>query len=435
MAPLTLAKGRRRAVLGLAATAAASALLLAGCSADTSSSSSGKPDDGTKLTMWARPDNGPTAQLLVDEYNKTHKNVVKLTLVPSASFQAKVGAAAGSGGLPDILGADVVYSPNYVKQGLYKDITSAVKGLPYYDSLSHAHTDATTLDGKIYGTPLVVDSSLIIYNKDLFTKAGLDPEQGPSSFDEIYTDAKAIRDKVGGDTYGFYFGGNCAGCNAYTMFPYAVAAGSPPFTDDGKKGDFDSKAMTATLDLYKKMYDEGIIPASAKEEDGSSWTTAFNAGQIGILPVGTFDFGNLAKANFDWGVAGLPAPDGGKTATFVGGDVAGITKDSKHYAQALDFLKWTLGKDAQVNVLAKSGNLPSRVDLADNEYSSKDPRIVQTIKGLATGYTPSSIAYGAVINAPTGPWSTLVRDYVFNGKTDAVAAGQKAIQAGIDQAK
>ena len=425
---------RRLRFAGVIATAAAASLLLVGCSSAAAPQPTGDPDDGTTLTMWARPDNGPTAQLLVDEYNKTHKNVVKLTRVPSVSFQAKVGAAAGSGGLPDILASDVVLAPNYVKQGLYQDLTAPVTSLPYYSSLSHAHTDATTLDGKIYGTPLVVDSSLIIYNKDLFTAAGLDPSVGPTNFNDIYNDARAIRDKVGGDTYGFYFGGNCAGCNAYTMFPYLVAAGTPPFTNDGNTGDFDSPAMKSTLDLYKKMYDEGIMPASAKEEDGSNWTTQFNSGKIGILPVGTFDFSSLASAPFQWGVAELPAPDGSKTSTFVGGDVAGISKDSKHSAEALNFLEWTLDQDAQVNVLAKNGNLPSRVDLATNEFSAKDPRVVQAIQGLANGYTPSSVAYGAVISSATGPWETMFRDYIFNDKPDAIEVGQKAMQAGIDQA-
>jgi multiple sugar transport system substrate-binding protein len=436
MAPHATRAGRASArTIGLAASIAVIGLVLAGCSQGSTSTSTGKPDDGASLTMWARDTNGNVAQSLVDEYNKTHKNTVKLTIIPGDSYQAKVGAAAGSNGLPDILAADVVYSPNYVKQGIYKDITSQVKGLPFYNNLSHAHTNAASLNGKIFGTPLVVDSSLIIYNKTLFSKAGLDPEQGPKSFTDIYNDAKAIRDKVGGDTYGFYFGGNCAGCNAYTMFPYFAAAGTPPFANDGKTAHIDTPAVKATFDLYKKMYDEGIMPAGAKTEDGTNWVKSFNAGKIGILPIGTFDFGALAKASFDWGVVGLPAPDGSKTATFVGGDVAGISKNSTHFTQALNFLEWTLGEDAQVNVLAKSGNLPSRVDLADNEFSSKDPRIVQAIKGEATGYTPSSTAYGALINDGTGPWLKAIRDYIFNNKPDALSVAQKSIQAGLDQAQ
>ncbi|WP_158862306.1 ABC transporter substrate-binding protein [Leifsonia sp. AG29] len=420
---------------GIAATVAVAAVALAGCSQSAPAQSASKPDDGTSLTMWARDANGNIAQTLVNEYNKTHKNKVKLTVIPTNSYQTKVGAAAGSNGLPDILAADVVYSPNYVKQGLFQDITSQVKGLPFYGKLSHAHTDAASKDGKIYGTPLVVDSSLIMYNKDLFSKAGLDPDKGPKDFTDIYNDAKAIRDKVGGDTYGFYFAGNCAGCNAYTMMPYLSAAGKPPFIDDGKKAQIDTAPMKATLDLYKKLFDEGIVPPSAKSDDGTNWTKLFNAGKIGIIPIGNFNFTPAQQAKITYGEAGLPAPDGSETSAFIGGDVAGISKNSTHAAQAWDFLQWTLGEDAQVNVLAKAGNLPSRVDLAENKYSSTNPAVVAAIKGEATGYTPSSTAYGSLVNDATGPWLKGIRDYVFNGDSNALTTAQKSFDTGLAQAQ
>ena len=65
-------------------------------------------------------------------------------------------------------------------------------------------------------------------------------------------------------------------------------------------------------------------------------------------------------------VTPLMAPDGSKTSTFVGGDVAGISVSSKHKAQAWDFLKWTLDEQAQVEIIAKNGDLPGRTDLSGN---------------------------------------------------------------------
>ncbi len=381
--------------------------------------------------MWART--GDLPQPLVDAYNATHENQIKLTIIPNDSYQQKVGSAAGANALPDLLASDVVYSPNYVSQGLYQDITSKVEGLPFYDDLTPAHSQAASKDGKIYGTPFIVDSSLIIYNKDLFEAAGLDPEAAPQNFDDIYNDAKAIR-ALGDDTYGFYFGGNCAGCNAYDMMAIGAADGTPAFQDDGKTVSIDNAAMNDTLALYKKMWDEGIIPSAAQTEDGSTWTTAFNAGQIGILPIGNFNFGPLADASFDWGIAPLPSPDGSGTSTFVGGDVIGISENSKNVDQAFDFIEWELSEEAQVDIIAKSGNLPSRVDLANNEFSAKDPRVVATIEGLANGYTPSSTEYGTVINDSTGPWLTAIRSYVFDGRTDALETAEKAIQDELDAA-
>ncbi len=37
------------------------------------------------------------------------------------------------------------------------------------------------MNGRIYGVPLYADVSALFYNKDLFRKAGLDPEKPPTS--------------------------------------------------------------------------------------------------------------------------------------------------------------------------------------------------------------------------------------------------------------
>ena len=74
-------------------------------------------DDGTKITMWTRAATEARARPLVDAYNASHKNQVELTVVPTDDYQAKVGAAAGSDGLPDLFSADVVFMPNWTSPG------------------------------------------------------------------------------------------------------------------------------------------------------------------------------------------------------------------------------------------------------------------------------------------------------------------------------
>jgi multiple sugar transport system substrate-binding protein len=425
----------RRRVSAFAAVAA-TATLIAGCSSGAPApEKNAEPDNGAVMTMWARNTSNNLAQGIVDAYNSSHKNQINLTIVPNEVYPQKVATAAVAGGLPDLLASDVVYSPNYVEQGLLQDITDRLEALPFYDSLSPAHGEAASLDGDIYGAPFIADSSIILYNKTLFAAAGLDPEKGPTDYDEIYSYAKAVQELDLPDTYGFYFGGNCPGCNAYTMFGNLAAADEKPFVDDGATANFDTDAMEETLALYKKLWDDGLVAPSAETEDGPNWNTLFNEGKIGILPRGTGNFANLKDAAFDWGVAALPAPDGSKTSGFVGGDVLGISNTSKNVEQAWNFIEWTLSEENQVDVVAKAGSLPSRVDLADNEYSAADPRIVTAIEGQVTGYTPATPAYATAINNANGPWLAMVRDYIFTGNPNAIQDGQKAIQKSIDEAE
>jgi multiple sugar transport system substrate-binding protein len=412
------------------------ALTVAACGGGGSKTgSSSNPDDGTQLTMWVRSATDQFSQRLVDAYNSSHKNHVALTIIPNDSYLTKVGAAAGSHSLPDILASDVVYSPNYTKQGLFQDISADVKALPFYGSIAKSHLDVASYQGKIYAVPHKLDSSVLFYNKDLFKQAGLDPEKAPVNFTEMLADARKIT-ALGHGITGFDLAGNCGGCGVYTLFPYAWAAGEPVLSDDGKKVSIDSPAFKSIFGLYKQMTDEKLVDSSDKAQDGSTWPANFEAGKVGILPLGSPIVGDLLKqTKFQWGVAPLMAPDGSGTATFIGGDVAGISATSKHRAQAWDFLKWTLEDNAQVEIIAKNGDLPGRTDLAGNKYTAADPRTKLIADGLKNGHTPFALPFGDLFNNPNGPWLATIRAAIYGNDIDkALADGQSKIQAGLDAA-
>src|SRR5690606_26041544 len=154
---------RHRAVLRAAAAAVAAGMIVGGLAAcapsetgDSAAPISGDgTDDGATLTLWTRAPLERQAKLLVEAYNSSHENQVELTVVPNDDYVAKVGAAAGSGGLPDLFAADIVYVPNWVEQGLFADLTDQIDGLDYKDQINKGHLSAGTLDGKSYVLPFV----------------------------------------------------------------------------------------------------------------------------------------------------------------------------------------------------------------------------------------------------------------------------------------
>ena len=126
----TVARGLRRAVVAVAAASLLVGLAACGGDADpaaeSETSAAANPDgidDGTKLTLWTRAPLEAQAKALVEAYNSSHKNQVELTITPNDDYVAKVGAAAGSGDLPDLFAADIVYVPNWTEAGLFADIT------------------------------------------------------------------------------------------------------------------------------------------------------------------------------------------------------------------------------------------------------------------------------------------------------------------------
>jgi multiple sugar transport system substrate-binding protein len=408
-------RGRSRRLRTLAGVVAVGLVLgLAACGDDDTPSPSTASigpegvDDGANLTLWTRAPLEKQAKLLVEAYNKSHKNQVALTVVPNDDYVAKVGAAAGSGGLPDLFAADIVYVPNWVQQGLFQDISANIDRLSFKDQINKGHLAAGTSEGKEYVLPFVLDLSMLFWNKELFKEAGLDPEKAPATLAEYAAAAKKVQALGKKDTYGTATGLNCGGCLVFTWFPSIWADGKQVMNDDGTSSLLADDTAKQVYDTWRDLWKSGAVLPSSKDEAGPTWTAGFTEGKVGLM---FYPATLLSSTPFDAGVAGIPGPGGG-ASTFVGGDGLGISKDSKQAPQAWNFLNWLMSEDAQVEVLAKNNDVVSRSDLAGNAYAAKDPRLVTINEVAAKGETPVALNFQQAFNAPNSPWLALVRDAV-----------------------
>jgi multiple sugar transport system substrate-binding protein len=389
-------------------------------------------DDGTRISVWTRASTQSQAQQLVAAYNATHKNQVDMQIVPNDNMQTKVGAAAGAGSLPDIISGDVVFMPNWAGQGLFTDITADITALPFADKLVQGPIKASTVGGKAYGLPFIMDLSVWVYNKDLFTKAGLDPAKPPTTLTEFAAAADAIQKLGIKDTYGTEIAGQCFGCEVFTWWPSIWADGGQVMNADGT-------AATLNTDEAKKVYaiQQALVKDTApgdKSEAGATWIAGFESGKVGIQP---FPGSALSAipASVNYGVAPIAGINAGTQSTFIGGDGIGITSNSKHADQAWNFLAWTMSDYAQVEIVAKGLGIPIRSDLANNKYSAADPRVVAVNQVAAKGQTPLSKNFGAAFNDANGPWGVLTRDVLYGGgatssKLDAENAAITKVLAG-----
>ncbi|MEV0154283.1 sugar ABC transporter substrate-binding protein [Micromonospora sp. NPDC050686] len=418
------AAGLSAAVLALAACGGGSD---AGPGAAVSVAPDGT-DDGSQLTLWTRAPLEKQAKLLVEAYNKSHKNQVSLTVVPNDDYVAKVGAAAGSKGLPDLFAADIVYVPNWVKQGLFRDISANVDGLSFKDSVNKGHLSAGTADGKEHVLPFVLDLSMLFWNKALFTEAGLDPAKPPATLEEYADAAKKIQALGKKDVYGTATGLNCGGCLVFTWFPSVWAAGGQVMNDEGTQAKFTDDQSKKVFDVWRDLWKSGAVLPSSKDETGATWTAGFTEGKVGLM---FYPATLLSSTKFDVGVAGIPGPGGG-ASTFVGGDGIGISKDSEKAAQAWNFLNWMMSEEAQVEVLAKNNDVVSRNDLAGNKYAAKDPRLVTINEVAGKGQTPFALNFQQAFNAPNSPWLSLVRGHVL-GEGDNLQSNNEQVTSVLSQ--
>lgn len=435
------AKNRKtlwRTIAGIAAlTTLAAPLAACGGSssgaADTSAISANGKDDGTTITLWTRAPMERQAKNAVKAYNASHKNQVKLEIIPNDDMEGKVGGAAQTDSLPDVLAGDVVRIPYWASEGVFADLTKQIDGLDNLADLQKGHIEAGTVDGKKYTLPFVSDVSIMAWNKDLYEKAGLDPDQGPKTIAEFEEQAKKVAALNEDGVAGSYFMGQSGGGLTFTLFPSIWADGEAVMNDDGTEATLTSDSAKAVFKAYRDLAEtQNGLGAGSKEETGATWTAPFQNGKVGVMPYPGTAIAAIIEAEkeggFKVGVAPIPGAKEGEGSTYLGGDAMGISKNSKHVDQAWNFVSWLMSEKAQKEVFADNNDTASNIKVLENDYKDADERIqiVNSTIGLENSRTPISKKFNEAFNAAGSPWQILIQDQVW-GDSSKLEADNKAI--------
>lgn len=161
------------------------AIGLAGCGADKNSEGAKENLKETeevvevKLVVW----NSGAADIYaaaLEEYNSSQDKIKLSVEMQSGDYNQYLGAKTAAKDLPDLFYVSS-YSQVYdfAKNGLLQDLSDR----PFVDKIYDQAKTAVTYDGKIYGYPEFYEWWGILYNKDLFDKAGI--TEIPKTFDEM----------------------------------------------------------------------------------------------------------------------------------------------------------------------------------------------------------------------------------------------------------
>jgi multiple sugar transport system substrate-binding protein len=382
-----------------------------------------------ELTMWERSGgNKQMVDMLVEAWNVKNPNCkINLTYIPHTEMVGKIAQGIASGDVPDLMGMDLIYAPQFEKAGQLVDITDRIKTWPELATASKGHMTVATFEEKLYGVPLYADVSALFYNKDLFTQAGLDPNKPPTSLAELRQYADRIS-ALGKDIKGYYLPGNCAGCNIFTVGPLmwasgakieSAAPGDEPLVGDGVK---------QVLQFTRDMVAAGNVHAGDRTENGETFHLQFGSGKVGMMGTGNFNITLARQQNpsMNFGIGLLPGMAPNSSASFIGGDLVVIPKGSTRVDDSVNFMKFLLSDDVQVEVYAKALNLTTRSDMADNKYFQAEPLVQDVAKALEVGRTPYTLTFFEQINSPQGPWlKMLQRAYYSTDSIDTIIADAK----------
>jgi multiple sugar transport system substrate-binding protein len=430
-------------------TGAAAVLLLAAAAACSSSGSSPAPaasagsSFGVNATgtvqFWARSVSKTLAQKLVSEFNATHKNLqVKLTLTSINDDVTSLATSIRAGDPPDVVGLNDIDTPTFTREGAFMNLTPYINKLAYKSDLSPGHIGLATYNGQEYGVPFWADLSVLWYNKTLFKEAGLNPNDPPTTYAQILSDAQAIN-KLGHGVSGFTFAGDCQGCLGFTVQPGIWADGS--YLTSGGVGNqtatiSGNTALENALTLYQQIWSQHLVPDNDRTDDGTTWGEDFAAGKIGIMPGGYGQVVDLVKPSqlgSEFMDTPLPGDNGGYS-TFDGGDDFVIPSAAKNASGAWEFIQWVLQTQQQDQYPAL-GATPIRTDVLTPAFSAANPEDAVALKALAKGYAPVTLVYDQMFNQAGGPWFQMFTTAVYDGNMSlALQQGQSGLTRLLQQA-
>jgi sorbitol/mannitol transport system substrate-binding protein len=336
----------------------------------------------TRLTI-ATVNNGDMIRMqkLTDDFTRMNPEIALswVTLEENVLRQKVTTDIATKSGQYDILTIGTYEIPIWAKKGWLVPLDDL--GADYdIDDLLPAIRSGLSLDGKLYAAPFYGESSMIMYRKDLFDKAGINMPESPTW--DFVADAARKLTVNSSETYGICLRGKAGwGENMAFLSATANSFGARWF-DEKWRPQFDQPEWKNALSFYVKlMRDAG--PPGASSNGFNENLALFNAGKCGMWIDATVAASFVtdpkdSKVADKVGFALAPNTGLGKNANWLWAWSLAVPAGSQKVAAAKKFIAWATSKHYLELVASKEGwaNVPpgTRKSLYENpEYQKAAP--------------------------------------------------------------
>ena len=409
----------RRRVLATAALAVATSMALAACGDDAKPADTNAPLSGS-ITFWhaysADSQEVKTLQdVIIPAFKAKHPGTdVKQVAVPYDQLHQKLLTAAAGSDLPDVVRSDIAWVPELSKLGILEQLDASMPDFQQLAGKVFPGTLATNkYKGKYYGLQLDTNTRVQMYSEAALAKAGV--TTAPKTFDDL----KALADKLSGKGT-FAFADN--GLSGWNVLPWIWSAGGDITDADYTKatGYLNSPASVAGVQLLFDLYSKQQMPNIVLGGTGGTPTSdGLATAKYATILDGPWMYPIFAGShpNFKLQVAPVPAGPGGSVSV-VGGEDVVVVKQSKNKALALEFTRFLLSDEAQLD-FAKVGQMSV---LANLDVVSVNPNYATFVQQLKTAKP-----------RPVVPaWPKI--DDLLQKKLQAAFKGDMTVQAALDQA-
>ena len=346
--------------------------------ADTTSATAPAVASGTAKTallnwvVWGSSDQTTTFKSIVDSYARDQPGLqIQLQVVPFGQFFDKLQTEIAGGTPPDVAMASPIWVPNFVVNKMYQSLDSYM-ARDHFDSGSYfpAALLAYAVDGKQYALPHLLNPSAAFYNKDLFSRAGVQAPTATWTWDAYLQAAQALTSQVGGQTV--QFGTNQVG-SLNPILPFIWMNGGDMFDSDQRpmKSTASNPATIEAIQWMANFLTKYHVAPGPGEVSGSA--DPFSAGKMGMQFSGAAAIPGLGKqTSLSWDAAHLPAGKKGLT-DFLGGTCHGVVGTTSHAEAAWQLVRYICGSTGVKQLLSNQWGVPAIKQLATVDYVKLGP--------------------------------------------------------------
>lgn len=339
-----------------------------------------------ELEYWVSvdPDRWVTYQESIKEFNQAHPDIEVTPhkeIGDNAQIQQKLLTLLAAGNPPDVIHVDTMYVQDMAKAGTIVSLSDLEGVNQIADNIFKGVMKPLIVDGDIYGFPVRANSIQLLWNKDLFEEAGLDPEQPPTTFDQVIEYAKKLTKRDKNDNvmvYGFETGlDKDPHWTAHAFSPVLWTYGGN-YQEDGKAG-LNSAAAVKAVEFWDKCINELKVSPTDRIQLG------FETGRTAMVITGEWAIKALNRdfPDLNWGFNTLPTPSEDIDPIIpLGGRALVIPRGAEEKEAAWELISWVMSKEEQMRYTKNQVGLTPRSDLVDDPWFNDHRKYQQAVKDM-----------------------------------------------------
>lgn len=340
--------------------------------------------DPVTLTYWQHSSAARDEMMteLVKDFEAENPDIkIKLEFIPEGDYSQKLIPSLATDTAPDVFQIQSGMVAKLAEAGAIQPLDETVMPADMIEKeFVPATVNGLKYNDQYYGMPTDVQTIILFWNKALVAEAGLDAENGPQTWEEFFDWARKLTKREGDALVQSGWGGKGYVPELLSFIEqkggkfYDEESGQFVFAEDAAALD----AIKEYASLYKddKVYDTEFV---------KNWA-GFRQGLIGMMLGHPAMIGNLPQTapDLDFGVGMIPA-NGDSRATCVTswGYVASAKAPS---AEATRFIEFLSSEEVEKKWTQKTGELPARSVLLDDEELKQDSKVAVAIQSLEDSF-------------------------------------------------